>query len=76
MINNLLNDQYAPPFAQPVDPVKLELPDYFEIIKKPMDLGTIKEKVRDWEIQTERQGHPYAYNLLLWLATLTAATFT
>ena len=45
LINTLLNDQYAPPFAQPVDPVKFDLPDYFDVITKPMDLGTIKEKV-------------------------------
>ena len=45
MINNLLDDQYAPPFSQPVDPVKYNLPDYFEVIKRPMDLGTIKQKV-------------------------------
>jgi E1A/CREB-binding protein len=27
-----------------VDPVELGLNDYFEVIKKPMDLGTIKKK--------------------------------
>jgi hypothetical protein len=31
-------------FAEPVDPVKLNIPDYFTIIKKPMDLG--------WELIT------------------------
>ncbi len=28
-----------------MDPVKLGIPDYFTIIKKPMDLGTIKTKL-------------------------------
>ena len=26
-------------FSEPVDPVKLNIPDYLQIIKKPMDLG-------------------------------------
>lgn len=26
-------------FLEPVDPVKLQLHDYFEVIKNPMDLG-------------------------------------
>ena len=32
-------------FAIPVDPVKLGLDDYFEIVEKPMDLGTIQKKL-------------------------------
>lgn len=35
----------AEPFLEPVDPVELRLPDYFEIIKKPMDLGTMRTKL-------------------------------
>ncbi|XP_042483859.1 transcription factor GTE9-like [Macadamia integrifolia] len=33
-------------FSQPVDPVALNIPDYFSIISKPMDLGTIKSKLQ------------------------------
>ncbi|XP_050287553.1 transcription factor GTE12-like isoform X2 [Quercus robur] len=33
------------PFKKPVDPVELNIPDYFSIISKPMDLGTIKSKL-------------------------------
>ena len=33
---------YAWPFLQPVDPTALNLHDYYDIIKKPMDLGSIK----------------------------------
>ncbi|XP_020528436.1 transcription factor GTE12 [Amborella trichopoda] len=32
-------------FNQPVDPVKLIIPDYFEVVKKPMDLGTVRSKL-------------------------------
>ncbi|NXC85252.1 BRDT protein, partial [Cercotrichas coryphoeus] len=33
------------PFHQPVDAAGLNLPDYYTIIKKPMDLGTIKKRL-------------------------------
>lgn len=33
------------PFQHPVDPVKLNIPDYFNIVKKPMDLGTVMKKL-------------------------------
>lgn len=32
-------------FRTPVDPVALNIPDYFSIISHPMDLGTIKSKL-------------------------------
>ncbi|XP_071156069.1 bromodomain-containing protein 3-like isoform X2 [Mytilus edulis] len=37
--------QYSWPFQKPVDPSLLNLPDYFKIIKHPMDLGSIKKKL-------------------------------
>jgi bromodomain-containing factor 1 len=33
------------PFMEPVDPVKLGIPDYFNVIKTPMDLSTVKKKL-------------------------------
>lgn len=38
---------HAWPFHGPVDTVKLNLPDYFEIIKKPMDMGCIKKRLEN-----------------------------
>ncbi|KAK6936080.1 Bromodomain [Dillenia turbinata] len=33
-------------FNSPVEVVRIGLPDYFQIIKHPMDLGTMKSKMR------------------------------
>ncbi|XP_027351706.1 transcription factor GTE8-like isoform X2 [Abrus precatorius] len=45
LLKRLMNHQYAWVFNTPVDVVKLNLPDYFNIIKHPMDLGTVKSKL-------------------------------
>ncbi|KAI8630800.1 Bromodomain-containing protein [Xylariaceae sp. FL1651] len=39
-------------FMAPVDPVALNIPNYFKIIKKPMDLATMTEKNYDGEYKT------------------------
>ena len=35
------------PFQSPVDTVALGLPDYFKIIARPMDLGTVKKRLEN-----------------------------
>ncbi|KAL2320250.1 hypothetical protein Fmac_029219 [Flemingia macrophylla] len=45
LLKRLMGHQYGWVFNTPVDVVKLNLPDYFTIIKHPMDLGTIKSKI-------------------------------
>ncbi|XP_013774474.2 bromodomain-containing protein 3-like isoform X3 [Limulus polyphemus] len=39
--------QFAWPFHEPVDTIKLNLPDYHKIIQQPMDLGTIKKRLEN-----------------------------
>ena len=43
------------PFMQPVDPVALGIPDYFTVIKQPMDLGTIRRKLDSREYLNAEQ---------------------
>lgn len=45
VLKGLQQHQHGWVFNCPVDPVDLGLPDYFEVIKKPMDLGTIQKKL-------------------------------
>ena len=37
--------KFASIFAQPVDAAAMNLPDYHDVVKHPMDLGTIREKL-------------------------------
>ena len=39
----------AAPFRIPVDPTALQIPDYFDIIKNPMDMSQIKTKLDNGE---------------------------
>ncbi|XP_049852609.1 uncharacterized protein LOC126332765 isoform X3 [Schistocerca gregaria] len=49
IVTTLLNHRYAHPFAQPVNPMVLGIPDYPTLIRKPMDLSTIQKKLQDGE---------------------------
>jgi hypothetical protein len=33
-------------FYEPVDPIKFNIPDYYNIIREPMDLGTLKSNLK------------------------------
>jgi len=54
ILEELMNHQYSWPFNEPVNPEQLKIPDYFNIIKHPIDLGTISKKLR--------QGHYTSVN--------------
>jgi E1A/CREB-binding protein len=47
VLKGLMAHQHGWVFNGPVDPVELGLVDYFEIIKKPMDLGTIQKRLEN-----------------------------
>ncbi|XP_041063770.1 bromodomain-containing protein 2b [Carcharodon carcharias] len=47
VVKALWKHHFAWPFQQPVDAVKLNLPDYYQITKNPMDLGTIKKRLEN-----------------------------
>ena len=56
LIREIHDQPEADAFHRPVDPVALQIPDYFEIIKHPMDLSTIRTKLDEgqykdpWEV--------------------------
>lgn len=45
VLTRLKRNSNAPPFLEPVDPVKLEIPDYPVKIKNPMDISTVRKKL-------------------------------
>ncbi|MCJ8729641.1 hypothetical protein PDJAM_G00108740 [Pangasius djambal] len=47
VVRALWRHQFSWPFRHPVDAVQLNLPDYYTIIKNPMDLNTIKKRLEN-----------------------------
>lgn len=45
VLEKLTNHPSYYAFGVPVDPVLLQIPTYFDIVKKPMDFGTIRKKL-------------------------------
>ncbi|KAJ7558961.1 hypothetical protein O6H91_04G063400 [Diphasiastrum complanatum] len=45
VLKKLMTHKHAWVFNEPVDAVKLQLPDYHKVIQNPMDLGTVKIKL-------------------------------
>ena len=43
------------PFVAPVDPVALNIPTYLNIVKKPMDFGTIRQKLDRGEYENAKE---------------------
>jgi len=43
LLESIMKEEIAGPFLIPVDHIELNIPTYPEVIKQPMDLGTIKE---------------------------------
>uniref|UniRef100_A0A4W5K687 histone acetyltransferase n=1 Tax=Hucho hucho TaxID=62062 RepID=A0A4W5K687_9TELE len=55
-------DPESLPFRQPVDPMVLGIPDYFDIVKNPIDLSTIKRK-----LDTGQYQEPWQYVEDIWV---------
>ncbi|KTF75806.1 hypothetical protein cypCar_00041377 [Cyprinus carpio] len=47
LVKALWRHHFAWPFHEPVDAVRLNLPDYHKIIKQPMDMGSIKKRLEN-----------------------------
>ncbi|KAI5134703.1 hypothetical protein NEAUS06_1262 [Nematocida ausubeli] len=45
LLLKLKKSTHAGPFLYPVDPQRLNIPDYYEKIKEPMDLSTVSKKL-------------------------------
>uniref|UniRef100_H2YZW6 Bromo domain-containing protein n=1 Tax=Ciona savignyi TaxID=51511 RepID=H2YZW6_CIOSA len=55
-------DPESLPFRYPVDPDRLNIPDYYEIVKRPMDLTTIRK-----QLETGWYQEPWAFVNDIWL---------
>lgn len=47
ILEALIKHPAAYGFCEPVNPVKWGIPDYFSVISKPMDLGTVRNKLQN-----------------------------
>ena len=45
MLGRIEKHASAGPFLFPVDPIALNIPNYFDVVKNPMDLGTVKKRL-------------------------------
>ena len=61
-LEKLYRQDESLPFRQPVDPQSLGIPDYFDIVKTPMDLSTVKRK-----LDTGQYTDPWEYVDDVWL---------
>jgi len=46
LLESMMKAKAAMFFNDPVDPVALKLPDYFDIVQQPMDYSTVKDKIK------------------------------
>lgn len=52
VIETFIKTEEALYFREPVDPVAMQCPDYWNVVKQPMDLSTLLAKIRLGEIAT------------------------
>lgn len=51
LVSQLINHEFAWVFKDPVDPIELGLPDYFEVIENPMDLNLVKTQLENFRYE-------------------------
>lgn len=54
-IQKLMANKHCEPFTRPVDPVRDEAPDYFDVIKEPMDLSSVSNKLQSGQYKDRFQ---------------------
>ena len=54
-LNKPKHHNVAWPFYNPVDPVALNIPHYYHLIKKPMDLGTVDSKLKQGQYENAKE---------------------
>jgi len=52
-----VHEPYSYPFLVPVDVVALNIPDYYKIIKNPMDLSTVDQKLKEGKYSSADEFH-------------------
>ncbi|KAG7389915.1 hypothetical protein PHYPSEUDO_009173 [Phytophthora pseudosyringae] len=60
ILKGMMEHKFGWVFNTPVDPVALNIPNYFKIIRKPMDLGTVKKKL---EVGVYQHLEEFAYDV-------------
>ncbi|KAI9315007.1 hypothetical protein BX666DRAFT_1965766 [Dichotomocladium elegans] len=55
ILSTVMENPHAFEFLRPVDPIKQGIPHYFNVIKEPMDLGTIKAKMASGQYKDQHQ---------------------
>jgi len=61
IMKKLMGHESAYPFNTPVDVEELNIPEYYEVVKRPMDLGTAKAKLLAGEYSTLREFYGDVY---------------
>lgn len=46
-VKKMMRHPHAWPFNEPVDPEALGCPDYFEVVRRPMDFGTVRKRLEE-----------------------------
>jgi hypothetical protein len=55
LMNSLWKVKDSEMFHKPVNPIELGIPDYFDLIKRPMDFSTIKKKIFNFQYTNCRE---------------------